>query len=244
MQFGYPPAIIKTEDKENYFAVLRLADADELEPFIEYIAENLTRSLEIMIRGAKGESIEEPDDLDKELILLKRKLDKFGNKIIKRNKEICLEVFDNSISPLLEKIVETDKKFNKFYVNNDILCNFLDEIYLETEPEKIYFYYLKSKLEETSFFNDVLIMILFSHSQINRAISNELRFASSVFIKFHELYYRVHLDFEESKIVFEKKYSEFFTVDEIEQITSTQAKIQKIFLEDHINQIEQVENFS
>ncbi len=41
MQFGYPPVIIKTEDKENYYAVLRLADTDQLGPFIEYIATTL-----------------------------------------------------------------------------------------------------------------------------------------------------------------------------------------------------------
>jgi Fic family protein len=49
MQYGYPPAIIKTEDKENYFNVLRLADAGNIELFVNYIAENLSRSLEIMI---------------------------------------------------------------------------------------------------------------------------------------------------------------------------------------------------
>jgi len=31
MQFGYPPVIIKTEDKENYYRVLTLADADQIE---------------------------------------------------------------------------------------------------------------------------------------------------------------------------------------------------------------------
>lgn len=81
MQFGYPPVIIKTEDNENYYAVLRLADADQLEPFIEYIATNLVRSLEIMIRGAKGENIEEPEDLDKELALLREKAKGIGKRI-------------------------------------------------------------------------------------------------------------------------------------------------------------------
>ena len=76
MQFGYPPVIIKTEDKENYYAVLRLADADELEPFIEYIAQNLVRSLEIMIKGAKGESIE---DAVVEIPELKQKLQNSKN---------------------------------------------------------------------------------------------------------------------------------------------------------------------
>lgn len=61
MQFGFPPVIIKTEDKANYFAVLQLADAGNIEAFIDYIAGNLVHSLEIMIAGANGESIEEED---------------------------------------------------------------------------------------------------------------------------------------------------------------------------------------
>jgi Fic family protein len=52
MQFNYPPVIIKTEDKTNYFAVLQMADAGNIEAFIEYIAQNLVRSLEIMIADA------------------------------------------------------------------------------------------------------------------------------------------------------------------------------------------------
>ncbi len=64
MQFGYPPVIIKTEDKENYYAVLQLADAGELEPFIDYIGKNLINSLEVMKDVASGRSgfdvLEEP----------------------------------------------------------------------------------------------------------------------------------------------------------------------------------------
>ena len=92
MQFGYPPAIIKTQDKENYYAVLRFADADELEPFIKYITQNLVRSLEIMIKGAKGESIEEPDDLDKELALLEKRVRNLGEKVvITKNLDVAIE---------------------------------------------------------------------------------------------------------------------------------------------------------
>src|SRR5690606_39754074 len=74
MKFGYPPVVIKTEDKDNYFFALQQADAGTIEPFINYIATNLVRSLEIMIAGAKGESVEEPDDITKEFIWLKKLL--------------------------------------------------------------------------------------------------------------------------------------------------------------------------
>lgn len=73
MQFGFPPVIIKTEDKANYFAALQMADAGNIEAFINYIAQNLNRSLEIMIAGAKGEDIEE-DDVSLKIAVLEQKI--------------------------------------------------------------------------------------------------------------------------------------------------------------------------
>lgn len=73
MRFGFPPAIIKTEDKQNYFSVLRQADAGNIEPFIDYIAKNMVRSLEIMIAGAKGKNIEE-DTISAQIKALEEKL--------------------------------------------------------------------------------------------------------------------------------------------------------------------------
>jgi Fic family protein len=116
MQYGYPPVIIKTEDKGNYFSALQQADSGMIEPFIDYIASNLVRSLEIMIAGTKGESIEEPDDLDKEIALLEKKL-KASTKKIKTTKSMMaiLDVYNKSIVPLMESFIVACEKFDIFY---------------------------------------------------------------------------------------------------------------------------------
>ena len=121
MQAGYPPVIIKTQDKANYLAALRQADAGLLEPFTVYIAQNLLHSLEIMLRGARGESIEEPDDLDKRLALLASKLKGAGQKIeIVRSKGVILNLFDASLKPLLTQLLQMYEKFSQFYVKSDL----------------------------------------------------------------------------------------------------------------------------
>jgi Fic family protein len=120
MQYGYPPAIIKTEDKSNYFAALQQADSGIYEPFFDYIAANLVRSLEIMIAGAKGESIEEPDDLDKEIALLEQKLKAVGKEVkVTKSFEAIHDLFINSIEPLNDKYIEISKKFTHFYIENN-----------------------------------------------------------------------------------------------------------------------------
>ena len=67
-----PPVVIKSSDKQNYLHALHLADIGQYEAFIRYIAEQVVSSLEMAIKAAKGESIEEPDDLDKEIALVAR----------------------------------------------------------------------------------------------------------------------------------------------------------------------------
>lgn len=116
MQHGYPPVVIKTEDKINYYRALQQADGGNHDAFVEYMAVNLVRSLEIMLAGARGESIEEPDDLDKELALLKLKLAGLGKKVeVVKSEEAIRKVLLESIWPLGKEIVAEQERFRDFY---------------------------------------------------------------------------------------------------------------------------------
>ena len=74
LRHGYPMTVIKATDRNRYLAALSAADAADPEPFLRFIIENVEASLQLMIRAAKGESIDEPDDLDKKLALLKKRM--------------------------------------------------------------------------------------------------------------------------------------------------------------------------
>lgn len=67
MQYGFPPAIIKTEEKDTYFAALRQADGGQFEVFAEYIANRINASLKLMLLSAKGGDIDEPHNLDRKI---------------------------------------------------------------------------------------------------------------------------------------------------------------------------------
>jgi Fic family protein len=114
MRFNFPPVVIKAADKVNYLAALQLADAGVMDPFIDYIAKNLVSSLELMIRGASGESIEDEDDLDKELELLSRRINNTDQEVEKTD-EIVEVLFQTSLTPLFTKFIEDNKKFDRFY---------------------------------------------------------------------------------------------------------------------------------
>ena len=69
LRSGFPALIIKSSDKSNYLAALRLADVEQLGFHPNTLVDNLEWSLELGLRAAKGESLEEPTDLEKEIAI-------------------------------------------------------------------------------------------------------------------------------------------------------------------------------
>ena len=119
-----PPVIIKTSDKKNYLAALNRADTGDLESFIKYIAQQLIWSLELSIKAAKGESLDEPGDLDKKIKLLKQKLNS-ADEVVKvtRSKSSVSELFKRTLEPMLK---EVSIKLSEF----DILFKSTNEYFL------------------------------------------------------------------------------------------------------------------
>ena len=119
---GYPIIVVKSKDKNNYLTVLNKCDVavgpvpsdgahaelSQIAPFVEYMSKCLVRSLEISIRGAKGESIEEADDWKKNLKT------KYRDKINKPEitDEAAQQIVANDFPSLLQLI---DNELSEFY---------------------------------------------------------------------------------------------------------------------------------
>ena len=67
MRFGYPPVVIKSEDREGYISAIQKADTGNIEALAVYLGKSLISWLEIGVKAAKGEDISEPRDVDKEI---------------------------------------------------------------------------------------------------------------------------------------------------------------------------------
>lgn len=82
----YPMIVVKSADKENYLNALSTCDGfvgtapsagshaeiSQIRPFVEYIEKCMERALNICIKAANGESIEEDDDFIKEARIAQR----------------------------------------------------------------------------------------------------------------------------------------------------------------------------
>ena len=59
---GYPPVVIKSSEKKKYLNALRLADVGSFDTLIDFMTQQVMMSLEISIKAAKGENIDDSDD--------------------------------------------------------------------------------------------------------------------------------------------------------------------------------------
>lgn len=66
---GFPPIIVPTERKRDYLAALRLADAGDISELETFLGTCVIRSLELGIRAAQCENLDEPGDVEKEVAL-------------------------------------------------------------------------------------------------------------------------------------------------------------------------------
>ena len=116
LRANYPMIVIRSDDKEKYLSVLNQCDVsvgltpavgaaaglNSIFPFVEYMKECLHRALDIRIRAAKGESIEEEDDWKKKIALkLQQRKDKPA-----RTRELTTKAVREAFIPAISHIAE------------------------------------------------------------------------------------------------------------------------------------------
>ncbi|MFR9543497.1 MAG: Fic family protein [Rikenellaceae bacterium] len=125
LRYGYPMIIIKSAQKSDYLSALRKADIntgftpsdgasaslEQIAPFVEYMEQQLAWSLDVAIRAAKGENIDEDEDWKKELSLEMRAYE--GRP--KVSVEIAKELYSNTLTPYLSEIEKEVKTFDPLF---------------------------------------------------------------------------------------------------------------------------------
>ncbi|MFN8311145.1 MAG: Fic family protein [Chitinophagales bacterium] len=152
----FPPVIIKSDDKREYLSALNRADTGDLNAFVAYICRQMIWSLEISIKAAKGESIDEPGDLDKKLKLLKQQLNVGESRVkILRSYEAITSVFENSIKLLINivskqlsdfRILFNDGQENLYLGNspwastlNEAMENVVESAWLDIQKRPVFY---------------------------------------------------------------------------------------------------------
>lgn len=127
--YGYPMIVVHTEDKNNYLSALEKCDditgpvpsdgahaaLEQITPLVEYLEQCLERALRISIKAAKGENIEEEDDIQKKLAILARNAQAKRGDIKRKNNQYVTGILDDFITPFQAKLKTRLTIFSQFY---------------------------------------------------------------------------------------------------------------------------------
>jgi Fic family protein len=125
MRAGFPPIVIKLQNRDPYIAALRRADAGENEAIVSFIGENLIDAETLYLRGAKGAPIEDFDDIDKAVVLLKQQLQGIPSpvELTKAGQDKFLK---EQLQPFLVRLDNKLAQFDDLFTSNqvDIQCRY------------------------------------------------------------------------------------------------------------------------
>ena len=112
LYLGYPPLVIKSQDKENYFIALNKADVGDMNSFAVYLGRILITWLEIGVKAAKGKDITEPSDIDKEVGLYTQEQKRKNLDFPLLNlQKVVSKMYDNLLYPFFNAL---ENKFEDF----------------------------------------------------------------------------------------------------------------------------------
>lgn len=125
MKNNLPPVIVKSKDKESYLTALQKADAGNREAFHEYIARQVIWSLELSLKAARGESIQEPDDIDKEIALFKKEISN-APQTIRRDNKLVAQTYLDVIKKVFDKVELKHHALDELFFDNSYRCSLND----------------------------------------------------------------------------------------------------------------------
>jgi fido (protein-threonine AMPylation protein) len=126
MRAGFPPVVIKLQNREPYIAALRRADVGENEAIVSFIGENVIDAETLYLRGAKGESIEDFDDVDKAVALLKQQLQGIPPPV-ELSAAGQAKFFKEELQPFLVRLDNKLAQFDDLFAANQVQIQWTDQ---------------------------------------------------------------------------------------------------------------------
>ena len=120
-----PPIVIQSVERDRYLSGLQNADAGKIMPLTRFMLDNVIWSLDLGIRAAKGESIRESDDIDKEMELFIRS--KKGPEPNPSDVEVLDQAYFRFVSPIIEKLDGLCERYG-----SELFNSYLSQHYLRT----------------------------------------------------------------------------------------------------------------
>lgn len=182
-RFGYPMVVVQSKDKEHYLAALHKCDVNvgpvpsdgahaapaQLTAFVDYMSHCLEYSLQLCIRAAKGEDLEEEDDFEKRIKILEKQ----SKKPIRFNNDERgrLQQQMNKLAAFIQKKISSLQRFF-----HDIECGVFDVNPDDSKSDAV--------LEQK-------VIVCTCYHPNENLLSSDARLQYNILIEFYETGYRI-----------------------------------------------------
>jgi Fic family protein len=215
MRAGFVPAVIRVDERSQYISTLALAqDGGTIEPFIELVANDTKRSLELLVKAAKGESIEEPDDLDKEIEVLKRNLKPENDIIVDIQNKEYYSIWKESLFQLFNSVQNELYKFKDLFEKQIFICFRRDQPQFFNNSKQIEGLLTRISGEET-------FQIEYKFLSYKNIPFDSITYLE---IKLHKRKYVISYKIETNNTIYEYRYNQSIETDIINKISHDLAK--------------------
>ncbi|MDP2686983.1 MAG: Fic family protein [Aequorivita sp.] len=201
MLCGYTPAIIKLEQRKEYYAMLNLSTLENPQPLAEMIAAETIRTLQMTLDVSKGLPIDEDDDLDKEISLI---LAQNKNKGLTKGPNVVFQVFEFVQEEIWEKLQKPLSKFDQLFSDSKtkrLLNGYKEERYPEKDllqnPLKVSTKPKDKEIFGHDIYEEEINSIVWEHTKygLNVASVNK-NIEIKLIVEFELTHYTIKLHFE------------------------------------------------
>lgn len=130
---NYPMIIVKSKDKDNYLTALNLCDIligstpsvgahaelEKLQAFLDYMKKCMEETLNLCIKAAKGESLEEEDDFKKRIAIIKKNSSKQKIEKSSQSVSVCRNAFFALCKYMDTKLVDLKTMFDSVTITDE-----------------------------------------------------------------------------------------------------------------------------
>lgn len=226
MKSGYAPLVIESKKKEMYLAALNKADVGDVDAFADYITGIASKWQEIYLKAIKGEKVEEPDDFEKEVELLKKKKTKENKIAQKISTEVLSVLFANTLKDIFIKAITKLNLLDSLFYSRAIQFGInkgFRVIHKSSQIEKVFEENKKNITDRGT------IDFKYIHKALPTKNNRVIDIYSEITIKLDDYTYSVNVN-QNKPIISDRRYGEFLNETEIDNIVAvvTNTILQRI----------------
>ena len=225
MLCGYTPAIIKLEQRKEYYAMLNLSTLENPQPLAEMIAAETIRTLQMTLDVSKGLPIDDDDDLDKRLEMLKRISETDEENIVRlHKKDIDINSFITTvINPLAHAIHGQFVKLEPLFADNYIETR-VDQSGVKQKPPIAIGNTVINVFGEANSKNRKEFRLTISHLQYKKAGLKAFDVYWALVLKFEDSKYIISSEGSSDKYLIVKLYHQVLSETDIMEIAKKYFK--------------------